>query len=83
MPLTLASLSGIEDMLRDSLDALEVHGDTVWDNEQRLRARELALRQGQRRENEPRLSVARNRSMSRPKRDVAPTSRGTTNGVRR
>jgi len=32
MPLTLASLRGIEDMLRDSLDALEVHGDTVWDN---------------------------------------------------
>lgn len=32
-------------MLRDSLDALEVHGDTVWDNEQRLHARELALHQ--------------------------------------
>jgi len=45
MLLTLASLKGIEDMLRDSLDALEVHGDTVWDNEQRLRPRELALRQ--------------------------------------
>ncbi len=32
MPLTLASLRGIEDMPRGSLDALEVHGDTVWGN---------------------------------------------------
>ena len=38
-----AALEEVQNTLRDSLDALEVHADTVWESEQRARAHELAL----------------------------------------
>lgn len=38
-----ATLAEVEDMLRDSLEALAAHADTVWESEQRLRAHELTL----------------------------------------
>lgn len=38
-----AALEEVENTLRDSLDALEVHADAVWESEQRARAHELAL----------------------------------------
>lgn len=40
-----ATLAEVEDMLRDSLEALEAHADAVWESTQRARAHELALRQ--------------------------------------
>ena len=40
-----AALAEVQDMLRDSLEALEVHADTVWESEQRVRAHERALHQ--------------------------------------
>ncbi|HEC17363.1 MAG TPA: hypothetical protein ENI99_12445 [Sedimenticola sp.] len=39
----LANLSEVEIALRDALDAIEAHADAVWDNQQRLRAHELAI----------------------------------------
>jgi hypothetical protein len=39
----LAALAEVEDMLRDSSEALALHADTVWEGEQRLRAHELEL----------------------------------------
>jgi len=41
----LADLREVEDMLRDSLDALALHADSVWENEQRRCAHELDLRE--------------------------------------
>jgi len=41
----LGDLREVEDMLRDSLDALAVHADSVWESEQRRGAHELALRE--------------------------------------
>ena len=41
----LGDLREVEDMLRDSLDALAVHADGVWESEQRRGAHELALRE--------------------------------------
>ena len=41
----LGDLREVEDMLRDSLDALAVHADGVWENEQRRCAHELELRE--------------------------------------
>ena len=41
----LGGLREVEDMLRDSLDALAVHADSVWEGEQRRHAHELALRE--------------------------------------
>ena len=41
----LGDLREVEDMLRDSLDALAVHADSVWESEQRRHAHELALRE--------------------------------------
>ena len=41
----LGDLHEVEDMLRDSLDALAVHADSVWENEQHRYAHELALRE--------------------------------------
>jgi hypothetical protein len=40
-----AALAEVQDMLRDSLEALEVHADTVWESEQRAHAHELTLYQ--------------------------------------
>ena len=40
---TLAELAEVEDVLRGSLEALDIHGDLVWEGEQRIRAHELAL----------------------------------------
>lgn len=39
------ALAEVQDVLRDSLEALEVHADTVWEGEQRARAHELTLYQ--------------------------------------
>lgn len=41
----LGDLREVEDMLRDSLDALAAHADSVWENEQRRCAHELELRE--------------------------------------
>lgn len=41
----LGDLREVEDMLRDSLDALAAHADSVWEGEQRRCAHELALRE--------------------------------------
>ena len=41
----LGGLREVEDMLRDSLDALGVHADSMWESEQRRHAHELALRE--------------------------------------
>ncbi len=41
----LGDLREVEDMLRDALDALGVHADSVWEGEQRRHAHELALRE--------------------------------------
>ncbi len=41
----LGDLREVEDMLRDSLDALAAHADGVWESEQRRCAHELALRE--------------------------------------
>ena len=41
----LGDLREVEDMLRDSLDALGVHADSMWESEQRRHAHELALRE--------------------------------------
>ena len=41
----LGDLREVEDMLRDSLDALAFHADSVWESEQRHGAHELALRE--------------------------------------
>ena len=43
--MALADLREVEDMLRDSLDALAVHADSVWESEQRRHAHELELRE--------------------------------------
>jgi hypothetical protein len=39
----LAALEAVEGMLRDSRDALEVHADAVWEDEQHLHGHELSL----------------------------------------
>jgi hypothetical protein len=39
----LAGLTDIEAFLRDSLDALESHTNTVWEAQQRVKAHELIL----------------------------------------
>jgi hypothetical protein len=41
----LGDLREVEDMLRDSLDALAAHADSVWESEQHSHAHELALRE--------------------------------------
>jgi hypothetical protein len=41
----LGDLREVEDMLRDSLDALAAHADSVWESEQRRCAHELTLRE--------------------------------------
>ncbi len=41
----LGDLREVEDMLRDALDALAAHADSVWESEQRRHAHELALRE--------------------------------------
>ncbi|MGE5241562.1 MAG: hypothetical protein ACM3NI_07935 [Bacteroidota bacterium] len=41
----LGDLREVEDMLRDSLDALTAHADSVWESEQRRCAHELELRE--------------------------------------
>jgi len=41
----LGDLREVEDMLRDALDALAVHADSVWENEQRRCAHELELQE--------------------------------------
>lgn len=41
----LGDLREVEDMLRDSLDALAAHADSVWESEQRRHAHELALQE--------------------------------------
>lgn len=38
-----AALEEVQNTLRGSLEALEVHADTVWESEQRARAHELTL----------------------------------------
>jgi Tfp pilus assembly protein PilX len=38
-----AALAEVEVTLRDSIEALEVHADAVWESEQRARAHELTL----------------------------------------
>jgi len=38
-----AALAEVEGVLRDSLDALAVHADAIWDSEQHQRAHELTL----------------------------------------
>jgi hypothetical protein len=43
--MALGDLREVEDMLRDSLDALAYHADSVWESEQRRCAHELALRE--------------------------------------
>ncbi|MBI3777750.1 MAG: hypothetical protein HY274_02365 [Gammaproteobacteria bacterium] len=43
--MALGDLREVEDMLRDSLDALAAHADSVWESEQRRCAHELALRE--------------------------------------
>ena len=41
----LGDLREVEDMLRDSLDALAAHADSVWESEQRRGVHELELRE--------------------------------------
>ena len=41
----LGDLREVEDMLRDSLDALAAHADSVWESEQRRCSHELELRE--------------------------------------
>lgn len=41
----LAEVAEVEDTLRGSLEALEIHGDTIWEGEQRIRAHEGTLYQ--------------------------------------
>jgi hypothetical protein len=38
-----AALAEAQDVLRGSLEALEIHADAVWESEQRARAHELTL----------------------------------------
>jgi hypothetical protein len=39
----LGELFEVEDMLRDYLDALDVHADAIWQSRQRIQAHELVL----------------------------------------
>ncbi|HID49557.1 MAG TPA: hypothetical protein EYP40_08105 [Chromatiales bacterium] len=39
----LASLGEVEEGLRDELEAIEIHEEMIWENQQRVRAHELAI----------------------------------------
>ncbi len=39
----LSDLLEVEDMLRDYMDALDVHADAIWQSRQRIQAHELVL----------------------------------------
>jgi sulfur relay (sulfurtransferase) DsrC/TusE family protein len=43
--MALANLGEVEEFLRDELEAVEVHEDMIWENQQRVRAHELAIAQ--------------------------------------
>ena len=68
----LTELAEVEEVLRGSLEALEIHGDAVWEGAQRIRAHELTLHQevttGARRKTDKQRAAAHHRQAAQYKR---------------
>jgi hypothetical protein len=68
----LVALDDLQDVVRAAIDALETHADDVWEEEQRIRAHELALYEealdGKRKQTDKQRAAAHRRQASRHER---------------